>query len=259
MRASELKAVLAAGRETALGIWLNLGSEAAAEIAGAAGFDWALIDGEHAPYDITAIQRQLRALAAFAVAPVVRVPVGEAWVIKQVLDLGVENLLVPMVDSAAKAAEMVAACRYPPAGKRGVGAAVARASGYGAEAGYIARADASICLMVQAESVMALENIEAIAGTDGVDCVFIGPSDLAADMGYPGRADAPEVAAAIKAAIGRIRKAGAAAGVLDFNPEKIGYYQALGVNFLAVAADVTLLRGAMRDRAVLARSKLGGA
>ena len=255
MRKNTLKTALASG-DMLTGIWLNMASEAAAEMAGGAGFDWALIDGEHAPYDISAIQAQLRALAGFDISPVVRVPVGEAWVIKQVLDLGVETLLVPMVDSAEQAAAMVAATRYPPHGIRGVGAAVARASGFGRDTGYIAQVNDRICLMVQAESVAALDNLDAIAATDGVDSVFIGPSDLAADMGHPGNPDAPAVQAAIKDAITRIRAAGKVPGILDFNPDRFQMYRDLGVGFLAVTADVILLRAAMQERAALVATRV---
>ncbi len=256
MQENKLKAALVAG-DMQVGIWLNMASGSAAEMAGGAGFDWALIDGEHAPYDITAIQTQLRALAGSDISPVVRVPVGEAWVIKQVLDLGVETLLVPMVDTAEHAAAMVAATRYAPHGMRGVGAAVARASGFGRDADYIAEVNDRICLMVQAESVAALENLDAIAATDGVDSVFIGPSDLAADMGFPGNPDAPDVQAVIKDAIGRIRAAGKAPGILDFNPDRFQMYRDLEVGFLAVTADVILLRAAMQDRAALAQKAKG--
>ncbi len=253
MKENRLKAGLARG-EMLIGCWLNLGSAAAAEMAGGAGFDWALIDGEHAPYDVTAIQAQLRALAAFEISPVVRVPVGRDWLIKQVLDLGVESLLVPMVEDADQAAALVRATRYPPEGVRGVGAAVARATGYGADGEYIAQVNEQICLIVQAESLRALENLEAIAATPGVDAVFIGPSDLAADMGFAGRPDAPEVQAAITDAIGRIRAVGKAPGLLDFTPERFAGYREMGVGFLAVAADVTLLRGAMQAVARQARA-----
>jgi len=251
MMENRFKAALA-GERMLLGCWLNMGSAVAAEMAGLAGFDWALIDGEHAPYDVAAIIDQLRALAAFDTVPVLRVPVGETWIIKQALDMGAQNLLVPMVDTAEQAAGLVADMRYPPAGRRGMGAAVSRVSGYGANAEYITEANQRVCLIVQAESRMALENLDAIAATDGVDAVFIGPSDLAADMGHTGNANAPEVQAAIKDAIARIQAAGKAAGILDFNPERYATYRAAGVSLLAVAADVSVLRGGLAEIAAAA-------
>lgn len=252
---NKLKAALARG-EMQIGTWLNLMSPAAAEMAAAAGFDWCLIDGEHAPYDITAILAQLRALAPFDASPVVRVPVGEAWIIKQVLDLGAQTLLVPMIDTAEQAAQMAAACRYAPVGMRGMGAAVARASGFGANTSYIAEADAQICLLVQAETGAALDNIDEIAATDGVDGVFIGPADLSADMGYPGNPAAPEVRAAIKQAIGRIRAAGKAAGILHFKASDFAYYQDLGVTFMGISSDASLLRTSLQNTVLEARRAL---
>ncbi len=225
-----------------LGCWLNLSSAAATEIAGGAGFDWLLIDGEHAPYDVAAITEQLRVLAAFDAAAIVRLPVGEDWLIKQALDMGAENLLVPMVDSAEQARALVAATRYPPEGIRGLGANVARVSGYGADQDYVASANREIALIVQAESVQALENLEEIAAVEGVDGVFIGPADLAASMGHLGDVGAPEVQAAITDAIRRIQAAGKAAGMLDFDPQRAGAYRAAGLRMLAVTGDVAALR-----------------
>ena len=256
MKDNSLKAALQGG-EMQLGCWLNLGAAGAAELAGVTGFDWALIDGEHGPWDIAAIQDQLRALDSVGQNAVVRVPVGEAWILKQVLDIGATSVLVPMVDTAEQAAGVVAACRYPPAGIRGMGAAVARASLYGHEADYTARANQRICVMVQAESRAALDNLDAIAATEGVDVVFIGPSDLSADMGFPGNPGAPEVVAAIEDAIGRIRAAGKAAGIFDFNTAQYPRYRELGVTFLAVAGDATVLRTGLAAAAARAREALG--
>ena len=256
MRDNPLKSALLRG-EMQLGCWLNLGAAGAAELAGVTGFDWALIDGEHGPWDIAAIQDQLRVLASVGQNAVVRVPVGEVWILKQVLDIGATSVLVPMVDTAEQAARMVAACRYPPAGMRGMGAAVARASLYGHEADYTSFADQRLCLMVQAESRAALDNLDAIAATEGVDVVFIGPSDLSADMGFPGNPEAPEVRAAIEDAITRIRAAGKVAGIFDFNTAHYPRYRELGVTFLAVAGDATVLRTGMAARASAAREALG--
>lgn len=255
MQKNELKAALARG-DMQIGTWLNLGSEVAAHIAGTVGFDWCLIDGEHAPYDISAIQAQLRTLAALKINPVVRVPGGEAWMIKQVLDLGVESLMVPMIDTAQQAHEMVAATRYGPEGIRGMGAMLARATGYGVDVNYTAEVNNQICLLVQAETRLALENLDEIASVEGVDAVFIGPADLSADMGYPGDPGAPQVKAAIKDAVGRVRAAGKSAGIIDFNAADFAYYKEIGVNFLGISADVNLLRSAMSDIVISARAAL---
>ncbi len=242
------------GEEMLLGCWLNMGSPAAAEMAGMAGFDWVLIDGEHAPYDVGAILEQLRVLAAFDTAAVVRVPVGEDWVIKQVLDIGARNLLVPMVETPEQAAALVAATRYPPEGVRGLGADVARVSGYGADAGYVTGANRSITLVVQAESRRALDNLEEIAAVEGIDGVFIGPADLAASMGFPGQVKAPQVQAAIGGAIRRIGAAGKAAGMLDFDLGRVASYRAAGLRMLAVTGDVAVLRQGLGRIAAQARA-----
>lgn len=255
MQENKLKAALARG-EMQFGTWLNLMSPDAAEMAGAAGFDWCLIDAEHAPYDVPAIMTQLRALAPHNTSAVVRVPVGEVWIIKQVLDLGVQSLVVPMIDTAEQAAEMVAATRYAPRGIRGMGAALARASQYGVDTDYIANADTQICLLVQAETRLSLENLDAILAVDGVDGVFIGPSDLSADMGFPGNPDAPEVRAAIKDAVAKIRAAGKAAGFYQYDASNMAYSKEIGVNFMCVCADASLLRAAFHNAVADARKAL---
>lgn len=252
---NRLKSALGAG-DMQIGLWLGLGSVPVAEIAGGAGFDWCLIDGEHAPYDITAIRDQLVALHGQLTVPVVRVPAGEEWIIKQVLDIGAQSILVPLVDTPEQAQAAVRAALYPPLGVRGMGAALARASGYNAISDYVATANREICMMVQAESRLALQNIDAIAAVEGVDCVFIGPADLSADMGFPGQPDAPEVIAAIEDAIARIRAAGKVAGIVTFDPAQVAYYRDLGVTFLGVGGDVTSLSAALRGLAGSVRTRL---
>eukprot|EP00913_Durusdinium_trenchii_P021353 g20066.t1 len=196
---NHFKAALQAGKPQ-IGLWLNTGEPLPAEIAATAGFDWLVIDGEHGPNDLRSIIDQLRAIATGRSEPAVRPPSGEAWFLKQLLDAGARTLLVPMVDSAEQAQALVHAVRYPPRGIRGLGAAVARASSFNAIADYAQTADEEICLLVQAETLTAINNIEAIAAVDGVDGIFIGPADLSADMGYLGRFEAPEAADAIVAA-----------------------------------------------------------
>ncbi|MFB9951271.1 aldolase/citrate lyase family protein [Rhizobium puerariae] len=242
---NQFKAGLKAGRQQ-IGLWLNMGEALTAEIAGKAGFDWLVIDGEHGPNDLRSIMAQLQALSASPSEVVVRPPIGETWIVKQLLDIGARTLLVPMVDSARQAEELVRAVRYPPRGVRGLGAAVARASGFNAIPDYAETAGDEICLIVQAETMAAIRDLENIAAVDGVDGIFIGPADLSADMGYLGRMEAPEVQEVIDKAIVSIVKAGKAAGILTFSESLNRHYLDLGATFVAVGADVTEFSGALR-------------
>jgi 4-hydroxy-2-oxoheptanedioate aldolase len=175
--------------------------------------------------------------------------VGDPNLIKQLLDIGVQTLLVPMVETAGQAAAIVAATRYPTAGIRGVGGALARASRWNAVPDYLHIANAEICVIVQVESVKALKNLDAIASVEGIDAVFIGPSDLAATMGHLGNTTHPEVLSAIEDAIHRIKNAGKPPGILTFDEPLIQRYTELGCRFIAVGADVILLARAARNLA----------
>ncbi|MEM7722279.1 MAG: HpcH/HpaI aldolase/citrate lyase family protein [Pseudomonadota bacterium] len=239
-----LKAALAEGR-LQRGLWLALGSETVTEIAGRAGFDWCLIDGEHAPFDPTLIRRQLMTLEATGTPAVVRVPSIDHWVLKQILDIGAQSIMVPMINSAAEARAAVAACRYPPEGTRGMGGVTTRASGYGARPGFEATANDEICLFLQVESRAALDDLEAIATTDGVDCIFIGPADLSADMGYRDNILAPPVWEAISAAVKTICAAGRAAGIIGPPSMNAAMIEA-GVTFLGLGADTGIMTDALR-------------
>lgn len=245
MDRNSFKAAMAAG-ETRIGCWIGLADGYAAEIAGEAGFDWLLIDGEHAPNDIRSMREQLSALGRSTAHPVIRVPVGEVWMIKQVLDIGAQTVLVPMVESGEQAALLARAMRYPPEGIRGVGAALARASRFSGIPDYTLRADEEVCLLVQVENRAGMAALDDILAVDGVDGVFIGPADLAADMGFRGRADAPEVKDVIADAIRRIRAAGKAAGILSTNEAQAREWIAMGANFVAVGIDVVVLANALR-------------
>jgi len=198
--------------EAQIGLWLGLADAYCAELAANAGFDWLLIDGEHAPNDLRGMLGQLQAVEPYPSHPVIRPVIGDTALIKQVLDIGVQTLLVPMVESADQARELVRAIHYPPRGIRGVGSALARASRWNSIPGYLDKADEQMCLLVQIENREGLANLDAIASVDGVDGVFIGPADLSASMGYRGNPGHPEVQAAIEDAIYRIQKAGKAAG-----------------------------------------------
>ena len=232
-----------------IGCWLALADPYGAELCAGAGFDWLLIDAEHAPNDNRSILSQLQAMAPYDSQPVVRPPVGESWMIKQLLDLGVETLLVPMVETASQAAAIVAATRYPPHGIRGVGSAIARASRWGRDETYLASANERMCVLLQIESRTGLDNLEAIAAVPGVDGVFIGPADLSASMGFLGNPGADEMVIAIEGAIGRIRQTGCAPGILSTDPTTARNYIDLGCRFVAVGVDTVLLAGAARTLA----------
>ncbi len=246
-------------RRPQIGLWMGLAHAYTAEICALAGFDWLVIDGEHAPNDLRTILSQLQTLAAYpASQAVTRIPVGETALIKQVLDLGAQTLLVPMVDTPEQAAELVRACRYPQAdGGGGVrGMAGARASRWGVYEDYARRANEEVCLLVQVESRLGLQNLDAIAATPGVDGVFIGPADLSASMGHIGQPGHPEVKAAIDEAIARILRAGKAPGILTLDPAMARHYLALGALFVAVGLDTQIL---LRHTSALAASFRPGA
>lgn len=236
------------------GCWLSLGSHAAAEICAGAGFDWVLIDTEHSPTDIESVHHQLQAVAGYPVPALVRPPWNDTVTIKRLLDLGAQTILIPFVQTAAEATAAVAAVRYPPRGVRGV-STNSRANRFGRVKDYFAKVDAEMCLLVQVESRSALAQVEAIASVDGVDGVFIGPQDLAADFGHHGNPGHPDVRAAITDAIARIAKTGKAPGILSFAEDDAKHWMARGAKFVAVTSDQFLLA---RDSAqVAAKFRVG--
>jgi len=224
-----------------IGLWLGLADPYCAELAANAGFDWLLIDGEHAPNDLRGLLGQLQAVAPYASQPVIRPVIGDTALIKQILDIGAQTLLVPMVESAEQARELVRAMHYPPSGIRGVGSALARASRWNSIPGYLDKADEQMCLLVQIENLEGLARLDEIVAVDGVDGVFIGPADLSAAMGHRGNPGHPEVQAAIEDAIVRIGKAGKAAGILSADQGLARRYIELGAKFVAVGVDTTVL------------------
>ncbi|QFT98271.1 4-hydroxy-2-oxo-heptane-1,7-dioate aldolase [Roseovarius sp. THAF8] len=245
---NRFKSALAEGRPL-IGCWAGFADAYATEILGTAGFDWLVLDGEHAPNTIHTLSAQIGILHNTSTAPIVRVPIAEDWIIKQVLDAGAQTLLAPMIDTAEQAARVVRAMRYPPEGVRGSGAALGRASGFGAVPDYIATANDQMCLVVQIESRAALDNLEAICAVPGVDAAFIGPSDLANDMGHRGNANHPEIHAAMQDALARIRAAGKAPGILGLDPETTQTYRDWGAQMLGVGIDVLLFANAARTLA----------
>ncbi len=224
-----------------IGLWLGLADPYCAELAANAGFDWLLIDGEHAPNDLRGLLGQLQAVAPYASQPVIRPVIGDTALIKQLLDIGAQTLLVPMVESAEQARELVRAMHYPPHGVRGVGSALARASRWNSIPGYLDKADEQMCLLVQIENLDGLAKLDEIVAVEGVDGVFIGPADLSASMSHRGNPGHPEVQAAIEDAIVRIGKAGKAAGILSADQSLARRYLELGAKFVAVGVDTTVL------------------
>ena len=240
---NHFKAALQEGR-VQIGLWEGLASPYTTEIVAGAGFDWIVLDGEHAPNDVPLLVSQLQAMKGTTSHAIIRPPIGETWIIKQMLDIGAQTLLIPMVDSKEMAETMVKAVRYPPHGVRGVGAALARASAFNRIPDYLPTANDEICLLLQVESRAGLEALDAIASTDGVDGVFIGPADLAADMGYLGKPGAPEVQAEVEKALAKIQAHGKAAGILIGDLSLAKRYLELGATFVAIGNDVTLLANA---------------
>lgn len=240
---NQFKQAVRADREQ-IGLWLGLGETFSAEICAGAGFDWLLIDAEHGPNDLRSILAQLQALAPYPTQAVVRPPQGDHVLIKQLLETGVQTLLIPMVDTAEQARGLVDAMRYPPAGIRGVGSALARASRWGRIDNYAQLADAQMCLLVQVETQTGYRNLDAILEVDGVDGVFFGAADLAASYGYLGQSTHPEIVAAIEDGLRRTGAAGKAGGVLCSDRALNERYMAAGASFVAVGVDALLLSAA---------------
>jgi len=246
-----LKRALREGRPQ-IGLWSSLSSHIAAEIVAGSGFDWLLLDTEHAPNDLETVHRQLQAMQGSTTSAVVRPAWNDAVIFKRLLDIGVQSFLVPFVQNADEARGAVAATRYPPQGIRGV-ASTTRANRYGRLSDYFARANAEVCIIAQIETPTALEHLEAIAAVEGIDALFIGPSDLAASMGHLGDNAHPDVRAAIDAAIARIRRAGKAPGILAPVEADAHRWLELGCLFVGLGNDAGVL--AKQTAALAARFK----
>lgn len=233
------KAAIKAGRQQ-IGLWSSLPDPIVAEVLGGCGFDWLLLDTEHATNDLRTVMLQLMALKGAGTHPIVRVRWNDTALMKQYLDAGAQTILVPMVNSAEEARAAAAATRLPPRGIRGLATAT-RASDYGRFAGYATKANDEVCCLVQVETKEALAEIEAIAAIEDVDGIFIGPGDLAASHGFPGQPLHPEMQPVIEDAVKRIRKAGKPAGILTFNEEFAQKAIGWGTLFTAVGADLPIL------------------
>lgn len=237
------KRALAEGR-TQIGLWTSLGTGLSAEVLGGAGFDWLLIDTEHSPTEVPMVVDQLRTLEAFpTTTPIVRPAWNDLVLVKRILDLGVQTLLVPYVQSAEEARRAVAATRYPPEGVRGIAATI-RANRYGRIKDYHAQASREMCVLVQLETRRALSELEAIAAVDGIDGLFIGPSDLAGDLGYLGNNRHPDAVAVFADACARAKKAGKPIGILAPVEEDARRYLEMGFTYVAVGSDIGVLRKA---------------
>jgi len=239
------------------GIWNALTTGIAAEIVATTGYDWMLIDGEHAPNTVPGIQMQLQAVAPYDTAPVVRAPHGDTALIKQLLDIGVQTLMIPMVETAEQAEALVRAMRYPPLGVRSVGGGLTRALRWGAVPSDLRAAHEQLCLIVQVESRQGAENAAAIAAVDGVDAVFVGPLDLAASLGHGGKITHPDVQHTIQKVVQTTVAAGKACGILALRQEDVQRYRVWGCQFIAVALDVTLLRAGAMATLASYRTQIG--
>lgn len=237
------KQALKSGR-LQIGLWHSLSSHLAVEILADAGFDWILLDTEHAPNELPMVHTQLLAACGGTAHPVVRLAWNDPVIIKRLLDIGAQSLLIPYVETEEEARRAVMSVRYPPEGFRGV-AALTRASRFGRIKGYAEAASHEICLLLQVETKRGLENLERIARLEGVDGVFVGPGDLAAALGYLGQPSHPEVVKIIDDMIKRIKDAGRAPGILSGDAELAQHYIELGCLFAAVGSDTAILaRGA---------------
>ncbi len=237
-------------RRTLIGFWCSLASPSVAEVLGLAGFDWLMLDGEHAPNDVASFIPQLMALKDSPSAPVVRPPWNDPVAIKRLLDAGFYNFLIPFIESADEARRAVEATRYPPAGIRGVSASQ-RQNRYGSIPDYFPRVNDNIAVMVQIESRTGLAAVDAIAAVDGVDGVFVGPHDLAAALGHLGNPLHPEVQQAIRYLFERTAQQGKASGILTGSEAEARRYLEWGASFVAVGSDIGLFRSgsqALRER-----------
>ena len=235
---NEFKQALKAGKPQ-IGIWSSLCSPISAEVLADAGFDWVLLDTEHSPNELPVVQNQLDALLAGNTEGIVRPAWNDTVLIKRCLDVGARTLLLPYVQNPEEARRAVAATRYPPQGVRGVSGCT-RANRYGRVKDYFKRVHDELCVLVQVETMSAMQHIEAIAAIDGVDGIFIGPNDLAADMGHLGNWQHPEVWKVMEDAAKRIRKAGKAPGILVGEADGQRCLD-LGYLFVAVGSDLVML------------------
>jgi 4-hydroxy-2-oxoheptanedioate aldolase len=249
--ANQFKRALVAGR-VQIGLWCALSSNVAVEVVAGSGFDWLLLDTEHAPNELPMVYSQLQASIEGTAHPIVRPPSNDAVTLKRFLDAGVQTFLVPCVQTTEEAERAVAATRYPPRGVRGFAGAT-RASRFGRIKNYHTLCEEELCVLVQVETQLGLDNIEGIARIDGVDGIFIGPGDLSASLGYLGEPGHPVVQAAIESAIRCIKSSGNVPGILAGDEKAARHYIELGCLFTAIGSDSSIL--ARGSEELLARVK----
>jgi 4-hydroxy-2-oxoheptanedioate aldolase len=240
MITNRFKARLHAG-ELMWGMWFGLANNIAAEICAQSGFDWLLIDSEHSPLTDKDILSCLQAVAPYDINPIVRPVRGDAAELKRLTDIGAQTFLVPMVNSAEQAADIVSAVKYPPEGSRGLGTSMARAARWNMAPNYFKRANDEMCVICQIETVEGLSNLKEITAVDGVDAIFIGPSDLGAALGYPGQPMHEDVVKAVSQALSDVTDAGKPSGVLVVDPEVAKQYIGCGASFVGVGSDCGIL------------------
>jgi 4-hydroxy-2-oxoheptanedioate aldolase len=242
------------GADPLVGLWMQLTSNVAAESLAYSGFDWLLIDSEHAPNEVQDVLGQLQGVAAGASSPIVRIAWNDAVLFKRLLDAGVQTFLVPQVNSAEEAKKAVRAVRYPPRGVRGV-AGCTRANRFAHVPNYYKVADEEICMIVQVETRAAAAQVREIAAVDGIDAVFVGPADLAADMGHLGDPGHPEIQAAIAGTLAGAQSAGKPAGIFAFGPDDARRRFASGFRFASVGSDLATMIKACEALLIVARAK----
>jgi 4-hydroxy-2-oxoheptanedioate aldolase len=240
-----------------IGLWHSLASNLVVEVIADSGFDWILLDTEHAPNELPMVLSELQAMSGGTAHAVVRPAWNDSVIIKRLLDIGAQSFLIPCVETEEEAKRAVMSVRYPPQGFRGF-AGQARASRYGRIKGYHKAANTEICLLLQVETKLGLDNLERIAQVEGVDGVFIGPGDLSAALGYLGEPNHPDIVKTIDEAIRRIKDAGKAPGILSGDAELAQHYIELGCLFAAVGSDIGLLRQGADQLAAKFRSQNPG-
>ena len=246
-------------REWVTGTFINLGSPVTAEIAAHAGFDWILIDHEHGPGGEDTMFHQLRAVGGGSAAPIVRIPANEGWRFKRVLDAGAHGVMVPFINTAGEARAAVTAMRYPPRGVRGI-AKFHRGAGYGSDFDeYFKHAHERLILIAQIETPTAISNIDAIAAVDGIDVLFVGPTDLTYNMGLPDQFEHPDYVAAQRSVVAAATRAGKAAGILVLNPALVPACREIGFTFTALGSDGGTVRAGLLNIAALLRKAAPGA
>jgi 4-hydroxy-2-oxoheptanedioate aldolase len=256
MLLNPFKRALLAGK-LQIGLWQSLASHVTVEILSDAGFDWLLLDTEHAPNELPMVHSQLQAAATGTAHPVVRPAWNDQVIIKRLLDVGTQSLLIPYIETEEEARRAVASTRYPPQGVRGF-ASQSRASRFARIKEYYARASEEICVLLQVETKLGLENLEKIAGVEGVDGVFVGPGDLSAALGYLGQPGHPEVVKVIDDAVRRIKACGKAPGILTGDVKLAQHFIEIGCLFTAVGSDLGVLVNGAEQLASMFKSQNPG-